>query len=95
MSSHTTLTSPSLVLESVIVSCKPVFYASTTLRTVVVEHIIQPLCITDERVFGCSFMRRGGSTFENLNPATEELICHCPNAQAEDVDEAVAAARAW
>eukprot|EP00903_Cladosiphon_okamuranus_P008338 g8021.t1 len=36
----------------------------------------------------------GGSTFENLNPATEELICHCPNAQAEDVDEAVAAARA-
>lgn len=39
--------------------------------------------------------RRGGSTFKNLNPATEELICHCPNAQPEDVDEAVAAARAW
>ena len=39
--------------------------------------------------------RRGGSTFENLNPATEELICRCANAQAEDVDEAVAAARGW
>lgn len=38
---------------------------------------------------------RGGATFESLNPATEELICSCANAQAEDVDKAVAAARAW
>ncbi|CAM9460686.1 unnamed protein product [Ectocarpus sp. 6 AP-2014] len=36
----------------------------------------------------------GGATFECLNPATEELICSCANAQAEDVDKAVAAARA-
>ncbi|CAN0270524.1 unnamed protein product [Pylaiella littoralis] len=36
----------------------------------------------------------GGSTFDNSNPATEELICSCANAQPEDVDEAVAAARA-
>lgn len=41
------------------------------------------------------FADRGNATFDNINPATEELICKCPNAQPEDVNDAVAAARKW
>jgi aldehyde dehydrogenase (NAD+) len=35
----------------------------------------------------------GGNTFENINPATEEVIGLVPNASAEDTDRAIAAAR--
>jgi aldehyde dehydrogenase (NAD+) len=35
----------------------------------------------------------GGRRFENLNPATEEVIGSVPDASAEDVDRAIAAAR--
>ena len=36
---------------------------------------------------------RSGKTFPVLNPATEEVLAHVPDAGAEDVDRAVAAAR--
>jgi len=35
----------------------------------------------------------GGNSFENINPATEEVIGLVPNASAEDTDRAIAAAR--
>ncbi len=35
----------------------------------------------------------GGHSFENINPATEEVIGLVPNASAEDTDRAIAAAR--
>ncbi|MBW2425533.1 MAG: aldehyde dehydrogenase family protein [Deltaproteobacteria bacterium] len=35
----------------------------------------------------------GGRRFENLNPATEEVIGQVPNASAEDAERAIAAAR--
>jgi betaine-aldehyde dehydrogenase len=36
---------------------------------------------------------RGGETFETTNPATGEVIAHLPRMRAEDVEDAVAAAR--
>ena len=36
---------------------------------------------------------RSGATFPNVNPATEETICAVPDATAEDIDEAISAAR--
>jgi len=35
----------------------------------------------------------GGRRFENLNPATEEVIGQVPDASLEDADRAIAAAR--
>lgn len=35
-----------------------------------------------------------GKTFATVNPATEEVICNVQEALAEDVDKAVAAAKA-
>lgn len=43
----------------------------------------------------CRAQRRGGATFESLNPANEEVIAICASGQAEDVDAAVKAAKAW
>ena len=37
---------------------------------------------------------RNGSTFENINPATEELLGVSADANEEDFDNAIAAARA-
>ena len=36
---------------------------------------------------------KSGKTFETLNPATNEVICAVHEAGADDVDDAVAAAR--
>ena len=36
---------------------------------------------------------QGGRTFENINPATEEVLGLVPDASVEDTERAIAAAR--
>ena len=56
---------------------------------------IAPPKITDKKMLidGCWIDSASGKTFETINPATGDTICHVAEADKSDVDMAVAAAR--
>lgn len=56
----------------------------------------RPSMMIEERLFIAGKLRpaTGGATFQNLNPATEEILGVAANGTAADMDEAIGAARA-
>jgi aldehyde dehydrogenase (NAD+) len=63
------------------------------LEEIMSELVSTPL--VEERLFIGGFLReaKGGRTYENISPTTEEVIGVAANADASDMDEAIGAAR--